>query len=226
MNVLIIGDSQAGNPGAAAKRELEARGHTVTHIYHSGQSPAVYANKSGALWPEYARNAAGKDVVLLIFGHNPARSLETSLTTLKRDVHPPVLLSGPPMYTTADDQAEGAAIRDINMRVFPGNRFIDAWPSTPVSIPRASPGNPHFTLAGAAGWGRAMADGVEQFLASPGAAAAAPGGGGGGGTALGPPVGAGRLALAAAGAVAVLGLLWWLSQRPVRRNRRRRYRSG
>lgn len=180
-NVLIIGDSQAGNPGAAAKRELQARGHTVTHIYHSGQSPSVYANKSGALWAEYSRNARGKDVVLLIFGHNPARNLEAALTTLKRDVAPPVLLSGPPMYTTPDDQAEGAAIRDINMRVFPGNRFIDAWPSTPVSIPRASPGNPHFTLAGATPWGRAMADGVERFLAG-----APPIAGGGGGSSLGP----------------------------------------
>lgn len=179
-NVLIIGDSQAGNPGAAAKRELQARGHTVTHIYHSGQSPSMYANKSGALWAEYSRNARGKDVVLLIFGHNPARNLEAALTTLKRDVAPPVLLSGPPMYTTPDDQEEGAAIRDINMRVFPGNRFIDAWPSTPISIPRASPGNPHFTLAGATPWGRAMADGVERFLAAPTTA------GGGGGTSLGP----------------------------------------
>lgn len=180
--ILIIGDSQAGNPGAAAERELRARGHTVTRIFHSGQSPRVYANKTGALWSEYARNAAGKDVILLIFGHNPAANLETSLATLKQDVRPPVLLSGPPIYTTPEDQAEGAAIRDINMRVFPGIRFIDAWPSTPASIPRASPGNPHFTPSGAAGWGRAMADGVERFLSGSGAVTA----GGGGGSSLGP----------------------------------------
>lgn len=183
--ILIIGDSQAGNPGAAAERDLKARGHTVTRISHSGQGPRVYANKSGALWAEYARNAVGKDVILLIFGRNytpSLQALEASLTTLKQDVHPPVLLSGPPMYTTADGQATGASFRDVNMRVFPGNRFIDAWPSTPVSIPRASPDNPHFTLAGAAGWGRAMADGVERFLSGSGAVTA----GGGGGSSLGP----------------------------------------
>lgn len=182
-NILVIGDSQAGIPGAAAKRELQARGHTVTHIYHEGQSPGVYANKSGALWAEYARNARGKDVILLVFGGNPSRNLEAALRTLKEDVHPPVLLSGPPMYTVAADQASGAQIRNINMRVFTGDRFIDAWPSTPVSIPRASPGNRHFSATGAAGWGRAMADGVERFLAS---SPPAPNTGGGGGTALGP----------------------------------------
>lgn len=188
-NILIIGDSQAGNPGAAAKRELQDRGHTVTHIYHSGQSPSVYANKSGALWAEYQRAAVGKDVILLVFGSNPSRNLEAALTTLKTDVRPPVLLSGPPMYVVPEVQARGAEIREVNMRVFPGNRFIDAWPSTPLSIPRAAtpagrPPNPHFTLAGAAPWGRAMADGVERFLA--GAPPTPTTAGGGGGSSLGP----------------------------------------
>jgi len=220
--VLIWGDSQGGMPGAQAEAALEANSHVVTRVFNQNISPIVQSRDGSSYWNQYKQLARNADVILLIFGHNDRAGTAhgAALTKFRRDVDPPVLMSGPPLYAIPEDRAQGDALRAQNAQIF-GSRFIDAYPSTPLSIPRASPTNPHFTMAGAATWGRAMADAVEHFLANPDAAPA-PSGGGGGGTVLGPPVSHGRLALAAAGAVTVLGLLWWLSRRPVRRNRRRR----
>lgn len=236
-NILIIGDSQAGNPGAAAKRELEARSHSVVLIHHDGQSPIRFVAagaQPGApgdslgsdrdMWSQYTRLARSADVILLIFGHNAPAGTRTraALDKMRRDVVPPVLMSGPPQYPVVRDKAIGDALLAQNQTLF-GARYIDAYPSTPVSLPRDRT-QWHLTPESAQPWGQAMADAVERFLAAP-SAAPAPSSGGGGGTALGPLGGVSRLALAAASAVAVsvLGLFWWLSQqRPVRRNRRRR----
>jgi hypothetical protein len=174
-HVLIIGDSQAGNPGADAKAILEAQGHVVTQIHNDGKSPVAYVN-TPALWAQYTSEAAGKDVVVILFGHNSNAGAATrnALIRMRDGVRPPVLMSGPPMYPHADDQVIGAALHDQNQRIF-GARYIDAWPSTPVDLARDAPGW-HLTRASAQGWGRAIADAVQRFLA----------GGGGGGTALGP----------------------------------------
>jgi len=220
--VLIWGDSQAGTPGNAAKRALVAAGHSVTVVHNDSKSPIVQTR--APYWDQYTQAARGADVVLLIFGHNSLATpaTEAALRKMKMDVAPPVLMSGPPQYPTARDHAEGDALRSMNARIF-GDRYIDAYPVTPLSLPRASPTNPHFTPTGAAPWGSAMATAVQRFLAGAPPTSIAPvTGGGGGGAALGPPEGAGRLALAAAGAIGTLGLLWWLLRRPVRRNRHRR----
>jgi len=159
MNILIIGDSQAGNPGAAAKRELEAMGHHVTQIHNDGKSPIAYVT-TPALLNQYTSLARQADRVLLIFGHNSSAGAATrnALLRMKNGVRPPVWMSGPPQYPNADDQEIGAALRTQNQQVF-GARYIDAWPSTPPSLPRDAPGW-HLTLAAAQGWGRAMAQAV------------------------------------------------------------------
>jgi len=199
-NVLIIGDSQAGNPGAAAAAALEAAGHTVTRIHHDGQSPVRYETAGAQpnapgdsvspyddLRSQYKALAAGKDVVVLIFGHNSPAGTATrnALIQMKSDVHAPVLMSGPPLYPptarpTSGGQASrvvGDALRAQNQRIFT-TRYIDAYPSTPADLPRDANGW-HFTPGSAQGWGQAIAEAVGRFLA--GAPA-----GGGGGTTLGP----------------------------------------
>ncbi len=168
--ILIDGDSQAGNPGAAAKRILEAHGHTVTHIHNDGQSPIAQTRDGSALWAQYRQLAQNADLVLLIFGHNDRATSahEVALRKMITSVRPPVMMSGPPQYPAADDQAEGAALRTMNARIF-GARYIDAYPSTPLSIPRDAMGA-HMTIANARPWGEAMAAAVEQAMAPGGAA--------------------------------------------------------
>lgn len=172
-NILLIGDSQAGNPGAAAKRFLEAAGHTVTQVHNDGKSPIAYVNTPD-LWNQYTSLAAHADLIVLIFGHNSQAGTATrnALLRMKNGVRPPVFMSGPPMYPNADDQVQGTALRTQNMGIF-GARYIDAWPSTPVTLPRDAPGW-HLTLAAAQGWGQAIANAVQQAIAQ-GVAIARPG---------------------------------------------------
>lgn len=171
-SALIIGDSQAGNPGAAAKAALEARGYTVTQIHNDGKSPIAYVNTPD-LWNQYIQNAAGKDIVVLIFGHNSQAGAATrnALIRMRDGVRPPVLMTGPPMYPNAPDQQQGSALRDQNSRLF-GARYIDAWPSTPATLPRDAPGW-HLTRAAAQGWGQAIANAVVAARA-PGGSASGP----------------------------------------------------
>lgn len=166
---LLIGDSQAGNPGAAAKAALEARGFTVTQVHNDGKSPPAYVN-TPALMSQFTSAAAGKDIVVLLFGHNSNAGAATrnALIRMRDSVRAPVLMTGPPMYPNAPDQVIGAALRDQNQRIF-GERYIDAWPSTPVTLPRDAPGW-HLTRAAAQGWGQAIADAVTRALAPGGAA--------------------------------------------------------
>lgn len=180
-NILIIGDSQAGNPGAAAKRILEAAGHTVTQVHNDGKSPIAYVNTPD-LWTQYTTLASHADLVVLIFGHNSLAGAATrnALIRMKNGVRPPVFMSGPPMYpptstptsTGQSSQDAGAALRTQNMGIF-GGRYIDAWPSTPVTLPRDAAGW-HLTPTSAQGWGQAIANAVTTALAQ-GVAIARPG---------------------------------------------------
>lgn len=161
MRILIIGDSQAGNPGAAAKRALESMGHQATQVHNDGKSPIAYVN-TPALWSQYTTLARSADVILLIFGHNSQAGSATrnALLRMKNSVRPPVWMSGPPQYPNADDQAIGAALRTQNQQIF-GARYIDAWPYTPPSLPRDAPGW-HLTPTAAQDWGTAMAHAVAS----------------------------------------------------------------
>ncbi len=159
--ILVLGDSQAGNPGAAAKRALEAIGHTVVQVHNDGQSPNAYVN-TPALWNQYTSLAQNADIVLLIFGHNSPAGTRTrdALTRMKQGVRPPVWMSGPPLYPHADDQQAGAALRTQNQAIF-GSRYIDAWPFTPVNLPRDAAGW-HLTPTAAQGWGTGMAQAIQR----------------------------------------------------------------
>jgi len=161
MRILIIGDSQAGNPGAAAKRELESLGHTVTQVHNDGHGPVSYVNDA-TLWSQFTTLARQNDLVVLIFGHNDLASpaLTTALTRLRNGVAPPVWMSGPPQYPNAADQTKGLAIRALALGVF-GARYIDAYPFTSTSLPRDAAGW-HLTPAAAAPWGQAIAHVVAQ----------------------------------------------------------------
>jgi len=167
MRILIIGDSQAGNPGIAAKAALEARGHTVVRVNHDGKGPRAYV-ATPALWSEYTALGRNADAVVLLFGHNDRASprLQTALETLRDGVHGPVWMSGPPQYADPVDAAEGAALKEINRRVF-GARYIDAGPSTPTSLPRDRLGW-HLLRASAVPWGRAIAEAVDNRPGSSG----------------------------------------------------------
>ena len=171
MRILIIGDSQAGNPGAAAKRELEALGHTATQVHNDGQGPVSYVNDV-ALWSQYATLANQADIVVLFFGHNDRASarLEAALTRLRNGVHPPVWMTGPPQYPHEVDQTQGAAIRTIAQNVF-GPRYIDAWPFTSTSLPRDAAGW-HLTPSAAVPWGQAVAHAVARASGANGSSGA------------------------------------------------------
>jgi len=168
-NILIIGDSQAGNPGAAAKAALVALGHTVTQIHNDGDSPVTYVN-TPSLWNQYTSLAAQNDLVLLIFGHNSPAGTATSnaLVQMRDSVHAPVYMSGPPQYppdasptsSGQPSQQVGDALRTQNQAIF-GANYIDAYPSTPTSLPRDSLGW-HLTPTSAQGWGQAMATVMDQ----------------------------------------------------------------
>jgi hypothetical protein len=220
MKFLIVGDSQAnGKPGQATEARLRAQGHTVMRVARDGHGPVAYQHNTDGVRDAFldAVRSFSPDVVLGVWGHNPTTA--AALQWFRGSVPQPVYASGPPSYPNASDQVLGDRYKAMFQSVFGDGRYIDAYAWTPVSLPRDRPGWHFTTSEGGQAWGNPLADELLRR------AAGAPGsgsGGGGGGTALGPPVGAGRLALAAAGAVTVLGLLWWLTRRPVRRNRRRR----
>jgi len=172
--ILIVGDSQSGNPGIVAQRKLEALGHSVQKIENDGKGPYDYVRLSD-LWNSYvgAVNSFRPDIILLIFGHNdaPNDNLRSALTRMKQSVRPKVLLSGPPQYADPAQQAIGDQVKAIHQQVFGGD-FIDAYPFTSTSLPHQPPTatfpiNPHFTLTGAEPWGDAMANEVQRRLAHP-----------------------------------------------------------
>lgn len=190
--ILIVGDSQAqGTPGLYAQRKFEAAGHTVQRIAQHGCGPIDWSSdevsagcRTPGLWSRYtgAVNSFRPDLIILIFGSNDFGSrLDDGLLRMKNGVRPPVWMSGPPMYPADDRQRLGTSIRATNQRVF-GARWIDAWPHTPLSLPRDAL---QAHLPGEAGrpWGEAIADAVMRGMVG---GAAVPGGGGGGGSSLGP----------------------------------------
>lgn len=193
--ILIVGDSQAqGNgPGLYAQRKFEAAGHTVQRISQHGCGPIDWSTDEiddpvgrgcqvAGLWSRYmlAVNSFQPDAIVLIFGSNDFGSrLQGALTQMKNRVRPPVYMSGPPLYPAADRHRLGETIKAANRAVF-GPRWIDAYPFTPLSIPRDAL-QAHFPGEGGRPWGEAIAEAVMRGMAG-GAAS----GGGGGGTALGP----------------------------------------
>jgi len=179
--VLIVGDSQSVNPGAAAKRKLQEHGHTVQVVSNVGKGPYDYV-RMPELWAQYtgAVNTFRPDIIMLIFGHNDAANanLRRALGELKSRVRPKVLMTGPPLYADPVAQAEGMAIKTMNAEVY-GPDYFDAYPYTATTLAHQAPTatfplNPHFTPTGAQPWGFAIAAEVERRLA------------GGSGTSLGP----------------------------------------
>lgn len=174
--ILIVGDSQAqGTPGSYAQRKFEAAGHTVQRISQHGCGPIDWSSdavsagcRTAGLWSRYtnAVNTFRPDAVVLIFGSNDFGSrLDDGLRRMKNGVRPPVWMSGPPMYPAEDRQRLGTNIRSTNRTVF-GGRWIDAWPHTPLSLPRD---DLQAHLPGEAGrpWGEAIADQVMRGISSP-----------------------------------------------------------
>lgn len=192
VKILIVGDSQAqGTPGSYAQRKFEAGGHEVRRISQHGCGPIDWSSdevsagcRTPGLWSRYTGAVASfrPDIIVLIFGSNDFGSrLDDGLLKMKNQVRPPVWMSGPPMYPAEDRQRLGTSIRATNQRVF-GSRWIDAWPYTPLSLPRDAL---QAHLPGEAGrpWGEAIADAVMRGMAAPGGGA---NNGGGGGSSLGP----------------------------------------
>ena len=176
--VLIVGDSQAqGTPGSYAQRKFEAAGHTVQRISQHGCGPIDWSSdavsagcRTPGLWTRYTSKVASfrPDVIVLIYGSNDFGSrLDDALRQMASRVSPPVWMSGPPMYPAEDRQRLGTTIRATNQEVF-GDRWIDAWPHTPLSLPRDSL---QAHLPGEAGrpWGEAIADQVMRGMAAGGA---------------------------------------------------------
>ena len=169
MKYLIVGDSQAeGTPGRYAEEKLEAAGHTVQRIHQHGCGAVDWSGSpssncaSYGLWDRYreALRSFNPDQVILIFGSNDwGTSLPEGLRRMKQAAgNRPVWLSGPPRYPDTSRQLLGEGIRQANRRVF-GDRWIDAYPTTPLSLPRD---RLRAHLPGEAGrpWGEAVADAV------------------------------------------------------------------
>jgi len=182
--ILIVGDSQAqGTPGLYAQQKFEAAGHTVRRISQQSCGAIDWTSNevsrgcgTAGLWDRYmsAVTSFQPDLIVLIFGSNDMGSgLDDALLKLKNRVRPPVWMSGPPMYPLEPRQQQGLVIKATNQRVF-GPRFIDAYPFTPLSIPRDHL-NAHLPGEGGRPWGEAIADTVLRTLSA-----------GGGGTSLGP----------------------------------------
>jgi hypothetical protein len=157
MKVLIIGDSQAaGAPGRAFESELRARGIETRRIGHSGHGAYDWTRMH---WPEYqaAIRSFAPDQVIMIFGSNdPAgERLQNALLRFKASA-PKVSYAGPPRYDGRPDvQAKGAPIRDMASRVF-GRDYLDAYPYTGPTVPRARD-RVHFGPTGGATWAAGMA---------------------------------------------------------------------
>lgn len=177
--ILIVGDSQAqGTPGLYAQRKFEGAGHQVMRIAQHSCGPIDWSSdavsagcNTPGLWSRYTNAVASfrPDVIVLIYGSNDYGSrLEGALTQMKNRVSPAVYMSGPPMYPEADRQRLGEQIRSTNQRVF-GDRWIDAYPHTPLSLPRDSL-QAHLPGESGRPWGEAIATAVMNSMATGGAA--------------------------------------------------------
>lgn len=160
MNILIVGDSQAaGTPGATLERLLREGGAQVRRIGYVGHGAYDWTRMH---WNEYLNALQSRpDKVVLVFGSNdaPNTQLERAMEQFAASA-PHVYYAGPPRYDRRPDlQSRSEGIRIQAQRVF-GANHLDAWPHTGAEVPRASDGA-HFTSAGGAHWGRAMAEQVK-----------------------------------------------------------------
>jgi lysophospholipase L1-like esterase len=156
MTVLIIGDSQAaGAPGATLEQVLREAGQQVRRIGYVGHGAYDWTQLH---WNEYVNALQARpEKVVLVFGTNdaPNTALERAMQQFKASASK-VYYAGPPRYDERPDlQVRAEGIRQIASNVF-GRRHLDAWPHTGPAVPRASDGA-HFTSAGGASWGRAIA---------------------------------------------------------------------
>lgn len=176
--ILLVGDSQAqGTPGSYAQRKFEAAGHTVRREAQPSCGPIDWSSdevsagcRTPGLWSRYtgAVRTFAPDVIVLIYGSNDFGSrLAPALTQMKNRVAPPVYMSGPPMYPDPERQRLGEQIRTTNRTVF-GDRWIDAYPHTPLSLPRDSL-QAHFPGEAGRPWGEAIATAVMASMAAGGA---------------------------------------------------------
>jgi len=196
---LIVGDSQSqGTPGQYAQRKLESLGHQVQRIAHQGKGAIDYTT-TDALWSEYtgAIRSFAPDVVILIFGSNDAGSrLPDALRRMKDAASgKTVWMSGPPLYPEEPLKSRGASIRETNRSVF-GDKWIDAYPTTPLTIPRDSY-RAHLPGEGGRPWGEAIAASVLTNRAP------RPQG------SLPLPL---VIGLSAAGVMAIIGVAWFASK--------------
>lgn len=163
MKYLIIGDSQTdGAPGRAFEAKLREQGHETRRIGHVGHGAYDWSRMH---WPEYvsALRTFAPDRVVLIFGSNDPAStnLRTAMGRFKAS-HPKVYYAGPPRYDAKPDvQAIGTRVRDLAMEVFGGD-YLDAYPYTGASVPRAAD-HVHFGPTGGAMW----ADGILREMLTP-----------------------------------------------------------
>lgn len=169
MKVLIVGDSQAqGTPGLYAEQKFRALGHTVRRISQPSCGPIDWTDdtahagcRTAGLWSRYreALRSFAPDAVVLIYGSNDYGSgLDDALIRMKDATSAQVWMSGPPLYPAPDRQELGERIKVVNRRVF-GSKWIDAYPHTPLSIPRDSL-NAHLPGEGGRPWGEAITDAV------------------------------------------------------------------
>lgn len=162
MRVLIVGDSQAaGPPGQKLQALLQAQGHTVARVGHTGHGAYDWVRMH---WDEYrALLASGRpDRVVLIFGSNdpPDERLAAALRQFKAS-HGDVWYAGPPRYDSVPRSQElSAGIRRVASSTF-GSKHLDAWPATGASTPRASDGL-HFTSSGGDIWAQSMMRGLSR----------------------------------------------------------------
>lgn len=163
MKILIIGDSQTdGAPGRAVESKMRDLGHETRRIGHVGHGAYDWSRMH---WAEYlaALRSFVPDMVLLIFGSNDPAStnLRAAMERFKAS-HPKVYYAGPPRYDAKPDvQAIGSRVRDLAMEVF-GDRYLDAYPYTGSSVPRAAD-HVHFGPTGGAMW----ADGIIREWTTP-----------------------------------------------------------
>ncbi len=158
--VLIVGDSQAAGPaGRAADAAFRAAGRDVLVLAQVGKGPVSWA---GSLWSAYTQALSDhrpQDVVF-IFGSNDhgsrlAPAIEQLRSWAAERFAARVWYSGPPHYPDPERERIGASIRSRAAAVF-GDRYIDAWPHTPVSAGRA-PDGVHLTASAGRPWGEAIA---------------------------------------------------------------------
>jgi len=156
VNILIIGDSQAaGAPGRLFEAKLREGGHATRRVGYPGHGAEDWVRLH---WREYESllRAFRPDQVVMIFGSNdPASERLSSALERFKGSNPKVYYAGPPRYNAnPETQAKGEAIRSMASRVF-GGTYLDAYPYTGPSVPRASDGV-HFGVTGAGIWASGM----------------------------------------------------------------------